>query len=172
MSLRRLKLDRIELFQLHRIDPKVPADEQFGLLRDLQMEGKVHHVGLSEVSVSDIEAARKVVRIVTVQNLYNLSERKAEPVVDYCDREGARLHPVVPDRERQAPRAGRRARRRREGSEGDPVAGRAGVAAPAHEGDDPHPPERRASGHLEENCGAAAVKLSDAQFERLKKIQS
>src|ERR1700733_3168901 len=83
MSLRRLKVDRIDLFQLHRIDPKVPADEQFGLLHDLQKEGKVRHVGLSEVSVHDVQAARKVVPIATVQNLYNLQVRKAETVLDY-----------------------------------------------------------------------------------------
>src|SRR5206468_4877596 len=71
MSLRRLGVDAIDLFQLHRVDPKVPADEQYGLLRDLQREGKVRHVGLSEVSVEQIEAARRIVPVVTVQNRYN-----------------------------------------------------------------------------------------------------
>jgi len=96
MSLRRLKVDRIDLFQLHRIDPKVPAGEQFGLLRDLQKEGKVRHVGLSEVSVAEIAAARKVVSVATVQNLYNLKNRSAEPVVDYCDAEGIGFIPWFP----------------------------------------------------------------------------
>ena len=76
MSLRRLRLERIELFQLHRIDPNAPAEDQFGLLRDLQREGKIRHVGLSEVGVAEIEAARRIVPIATVQNLYNLVERK------------------------------------------------------------------------------------------------
>lgn len=70
MSLRRLKLEAIDLFQLHRIDPKVPMEEQFGLLRDLQNEGKVRHVGLSGVQIADIETARRIVSIATVQNLY------------------------------------------------------------------------------------------------------
>src|SRR5262249_33089235 len=83
MSLRRLGLERIDLFQLHRIDPKVPADDQFGVLRDLQKEGKVRHVGLSEVNVPEIEAARRIVPIVTVQNQYNLAYRNYEDVLDY-----------------------------------------------------------------------------------------
>ena len=96
MSLRRLKLDRIDLFQLHRIDPKVPAEDQFGLLRDLQKEGKVRYVGLSEVKVAEIEAARRVVPIVTVQNLYNLGNRSSEDVLDYCTREQLGFIPWFP----------------------------------------------------------------------------
>jgi pyridoxine 4-dehydrogenase len=84
MSMRRLKVDRIDLFQLHRIDPKVPAKEQFELLRDLQKEGKVRHVGLSECSVADIDAAVKIVPIATVQNRYNLTDRGSEDVLDHC----------------------------------------------------------------------------------------
>jgi pyridoxine 4-dehydrogenase len=84
MSLRRLRVERIDLFQLHRIDPTVPAEDQFGLLRDLQSEGKVRHVGLSEVSVADIEAARRLVAIASVQNRYNLADRNSEGVLDYC----------------------------------------------------------------------------------------
>jgi pyridoxine 4-dehydrogenase len=83
-SLRRLKLDRIDLYQLHRIDPKVPADEQFGALQDFQREGLVRHIGLSEVSIEDVERARRVVPIVSVQNRYNVSDRKWEEEVDYC----------------------------------------------------------------------------------------
>jgi len=79
MSLRRLKVDAIDLFQLHRIDAKVPADEQFGFLADILAEGKAKSVGLSEVSVADLEAARKIVPITTVQNLYNLTTRQSEP---------------------------------------------------------------------------------------------
>ncbi len=96
MSLRRLKVERIDLFQLHRIDSKVPADEQFGLLRDLQQEGKVRYVGLSEVNIAEIEAARRVVGVVTVQNLYNLTTRKSEDVLNYCTREGIGFIPWFP----------------------------------------------------------------------------
>ncbi len=96
MSLRRLGLERIDLFQLHRIDPKVPADEQFGLLKDLQDEGKVRHVGLSEVSVDEIKAARKVVRIATVQNKYNVADRASEDVLDYCEQQNIGFLPWFP----------------------------------------------------------------------------
>jgi aryl-alcohol dehydrogenase-like predicted oxidoreductase len=84
MSLRRLKVDRIDLYQLHRIDPKVPAAETLGALRQLQKKGKIRHIGLSEVSVEEIRHARRVVEVVSVQNLYNLSNRKAAKVLAYC----------------------------------------------------------------------------------------
>lgn len=83
-SLKRLRLERIDLFQLHRIDPRVPAKEQFDVLAELQREGKVRHVGLSEVSVDDIEAARRVVPIASVQNRYNVNDREWDAVVEYC----------------------------------------------------------------------------------------
>ncbi|MDQ2677315.1 MAG: aldo/keto reductase [Actinomycetota bacterium] len=85
LSLRRLGLEQIPLFQLHRIDPAVPAEEQFGLLAELRDEGLVRHVGLSQVSVDEIEAARAVVPIVTVQNLYNLGDRSSEDVLEHCE---------------------------------------------------------------------------------------
>jgi pyridoxine 4-dehydrogenase len=96
MSLRRLGVERIDLFQLHRIDPKVPADDQFGVLRDLQKEGKIRHVGLSEVSVAEIEAARRIVTVATVQNQYNLAYRNYEDVLDYCTRENIGFIPWFP----------------------------------------------------------------------------
>jgi pyridoxine 4-dehydrogenase len=96
MSLRRLGVERIDLFQLHRIDPKVPAAEQFGVLRDLQREGKVHHVGLSEVNVAEIETARRIVPIATVQNRYNLVYRNSENVLDYCTGENIGFIPWFP----------------------------------------------------------------------------
>jgi pyridoxine 4-dehydrogenase len=96
MSLRRLGVERIDLFQLHRIDPTVPADDQFGLLSDLQKEGKIRYSGLSEVGVADIAAARRIVPIVTVQNRYNLTDRKSEDVLDYCTREGIGFIPWFP----------------------------------------------------------------------------
>lgn len=96
LSLRRLGQDALDLFQLHRIDPTVPADEQFGLLSDLLDEGKVRAVGLSEVSVPDIESARRTVTISTVQNLYNLSDRKSEAVLDYCQKESIGFIPWFP----------------------------------------------------------------------------
>lgn len=96
MSLRRLKVERIDLYQLHRIDPKVPADEQLGFLREMQQAGKIRHVGLSEVSVAEIEHARSIVDIVSVQNLYNLANRKSEDVLDYCAQHNLGFIPWFP----------------------------------------------------------------------------
>jgi pyridoxine 4-dehydrogenase len=95
-SLRRLRLDRIDLLQLHRIDPKVPLDDQVGALARLQQEGKIRHIGLSEVTVAQIEAARRIAEIVTVQNLYNLANRKSEDVLDYSEAEGIGFIPWFP----------------------------------------------------------------------------
>jgi pyridoxine 4-dehydrogenase len=96
LSLRRLGLERLDLFQLHRIDPLVPAEEQFGLLHDLIGEGKVAHVGLSQVTVAEIEAARKVVSVVSVQNLFNLTDRSSADVLAHCQAEGIGFIPWFP----------------------------------------------------------------------------
>ena len=95
-SLRRLRLDQIDLFQLHRIDPKVPADDQLGTLRDLQTEGKIRYVGLSEVSVAQIEHARKIVPIVTVQNRYSITDQAYNDVLEYCEQAGIGFIPWFP----------------------------------------------------------------------------
>src|SRR6478609_1177917 len=96
MSLRRLGLERIDLFQLHRIDEKVPLADQAGLLKDLLDEGKVGAVGLSEVSTEQLDEVRKTVDVATVQNQYNLAARDAEDVLDYCVREGIGFIPWAP----------------------------------------------------------------------------
>jgi aryl-alcohol dehydrogenase-like predicted oxidoreductase len=95
-SLRRLKLERIDLYQLHRIDPAVPAEDQLGTLKALQAQGKIKHVGLSEVSVAQIEHARKILPIVSVQNRYSLADRAAEDVLEYCERESIGFIPWFP----------------------------------------------------------------------------
>lgn len=95
-SLKRLKLDRIDLFQLHRIDPKVAVEDQIGALRELQSEGKIRHIGLSEVSVEQIETVRKMATVVSVQNRYNLTDRKSEDVLEYCTRENIGFIPWFP----------------------------------------------------------------------------
>jgi aryl-alcohol dehydrogenase-like predicted oxidoreductase len=95
-SLKRLRVERIDLWQLHRVDPKVPAQEQFEAVREFQREGLIRHVGLSEVTVADIERARKVLPIVSVQNLYNVTNRKWEDEVAYCEREGLAFIPWFP----------------------------------------------------------------------------
>ncbi|MCW2725184.1 MAG: aldo/keto reductase [Frankiales bacterium] len=96
MSLRRLDVERIDLWQLHRIDPKVAREEQFGVMKDLQAEGKIRHLGLSEVSVEEIEAAREYFEVVSVQNLFNLVTRTSEPVLDYCTQQGIAFIPWFP----------------------------------------------------------------------------
>ena len=96
LSLRRLGLERIDLFQLHRIDAKVPADEQFGLLADLVTEGKVAHVGLSQVTVPELRAAQAVVPVVSVQNLFNLTNRSSADVLAHCTTEGIGFIPWFP----------------------------------------------------------------------------
>ena len=96
MSLRLLKTDRIDLWQLHRIDAQVPVEESLGKIAELQKAGKIRHVGLSEVKAEEIEQARKIVEIVSVQNQYNLSDRKHEDVVDYCEKNGIAFIPWFP----------------------------------------------------------------------------
>jgi aryl-alcohol dehydrogenase-like predicted oxidoreductase len=95
-SLRRLRLDRIDLYQLHRIDPTVPAEDQLGTLKALQAEGKIKHVGLSEVNVRQIQHARTIVPIVSVQNRYSLADRGSEDVLEYCEKEKIGFIPWFP----------------------------------------------------------------------------
>jgi len=96
LSLRRLRLDRIDLYQLHRFDPVVPLEDTLGALKELQEAGKIRHIGLSEVSVKEIEQARKLVTVVSVQNLYNLSDRKHDDVVTYCEKNNLGFIPWFP----------------------------------------------------------------------------
>jgi aryl-alcohol dehydrogenase-like predicted oxidoreductase len=96
MSLRRLKVERIALWQLHRVDPKVPMEESLGAIKELQRQGKIHHVGLSEVSIEQIEHAKHILSIVSVQNRYNLSDRKHEKVLLYCQQHRLGFIPWFP----------------------------------------------------------------------------
>jgi aryl-alcohol dehydrogenase-like predicted oxidoreductase len=95
-SLRRLRLDRIDLYQLHRIDPRVPAEDQLGTLKDLQAQGKIRHIGLSEVTVRQIRHAQTIVSIVSVQNRYNLADRGSEDVLEYCEKRNMGFIPWFP----------------------------------------------------------------------------
>jgi pyridoxine 4-dehydrogenase len=96
MSLRRLKVERIDLWQLHRIDPRTDRDEQFREMKALQDDGLVRHLGLSEVSVEEIKAAQEVFEVTTVQNLYNLTNRQSEDVLQYCEEQGIGFIPWFP----------------------------------------------------------------------------
>jgi pyridoxine 4-dehydrogenase len=166
MSMRRLGVEQIDLWQLHRIDPKTPRDEQFGVIADMQREGLIRHVGLSEVSVADVEEARRHFAVVSVQNMYNLVTRQSEDVLEYCAREGIGFIPWYPLG------AGRLAR---EGTVLARVATKLG-ATPAQVALAwvlakslvmlPIPGTSRVS-HLEENVAAASIELGDDDFREL-----
>ena len=165
-SLKRLKLDRIDLYQLHRIDKRVPEDEQFGVMKELQDAGKIRHVGLSEVSVADIERARKVLPIATVQNRYNLVERQHEDVLDHCEREGIGFIPWYPLLTGKLADAGGALARTAErlGATAPQVAlawllARSRVMLPI--------PGTSKVKHLEENMRGAEIELTDEEFEAL-----
>lgn len=166
LSLRRLGVERLELFQLHRIDPKVPAAEQFGVLKQLIDQGKVRHVGLSETSVSEIKAARKVVPIVSVQNRYNLTERGSEAVLRYCEENDLGFIPWFPIASGALAKPGGLLDKLGKETGATPaqlalawLLRRSPVILPI--------PGTSTTKHLEENCGAASVQLTDAQFKQL-----
>ena len=96
MSLRRLKLERIDLYQLHRIDPRTPLEESLGALKKMQEQGKIRHIGLSEVTPAEIESARKIVEVVTVQNRYSLADRRHEETLAYCEKQRIGFMPWYP----------------------------------------------------------------------------
>ena len=163
MSLRRLGQESLDLFQLHRIDPQHDADEQFAVLRALLDEGKVQAVGLSEVTVIQIQAARKIVPIATVQNLYNMTNRKSEDVLHYCESQNIGFIPWFPVASGELAKSG---------GPVDALAARAGmtvaqlsltwllqrspVMMPI--------PGTTSVAHLEENVAAASMQLSDDVF--------
>jgi pyridoxine 4-dehydrogenase len=165
-SLRRLRLERIDLYQLARIDPAVPAAEQFGVLAELRAQGKIRHVGLSEVGVDQVAAAREIVPVASVQNRYSLADRAWEQVLDHCEREGIAFLPWFPLG------AGRLTQ---PGSALDEVAGRyqatpAQVALAWLLARSPVMlpiPGTSSVAHLEENLAAAALRLTGDEFQLL-----
>jgi aryl-alcohol dehydrogenase-like predicted oxidoreductase len=166
MSLRRLKVERIDLWQLHRIDPKTPRDEQFGVMADMLKEGLIRHAGLSNVGVQDIEAARKVFPVATVQNRYNLVDRSSEDVLDYCAANAIGFIPWFPLAAGNLARPGTAldAIVHKTGATPSQVAlawvlKRSPVMLPI--------PGTSQVAHLEENVRAAAIALSDADFQAL-----
>jgi pyridoxine 4-dehydrogenase len=165
-SLRRLRTDRISLYQLARIDPTVPATDQFGVLAELREEGKVRYVGLSEVGVDQVQAAQRVVPVASVQNRYSLADRAWEPVLDHCEGEGIAFLPWFPLGAGSLAEAGGAlgaVARRRQATPAQvalawllrrsavmlPISGTSSVA------------------HLEENLAAATLRLTDDEFQLL-----
>ncbi len=169
LSLRRLRLERIDLFQLHRIDPVVPLADQLGTLVDLQREGKVRHIGLSEVSVEEIRAAGETAEIATVQNLYNLANRKSEDVLDYCERASIGFIPWFPIATGELARPGGPLDGIAQQLDATPaqlalawLLRRSPVMLPI--------PGTSSVAHLEENVAAARIQLTDEQFEALARL--
>ncbi|KAB1912941.1 aldo/keto reductase [Micromonospora sp. AMSO31t] len=168
LSLRHLGLDCIPLYQLHRIDAKVPLEDQLGELALLQQEGKVRHIGLSEVTVAQIEAAAKITPVVSVQNLYNLADRSAEDVLDHCERNDLAFIPWFPIATGNLARPGGPLDAISTDHGATPaqlalawLLRRSPVVLPI--------PGTSSVAHLEENVAAAEVRLSDEEFEALAK---
>lgn len=168
LSLRRLKVERLDLLQLHRIDPLVPFQDQLGALAQLQAEGKVRHLGLSEVTVEQLEEARQVIEVVSVQNRYNLTDREHDAVLDHCSEQGIAFVPWLPVAL---------------GAHATPPKVLADIAAELdaaplqvslawllHRSPVMVPiPGTKSAGHLRENVESAQLRLSEDQLERLSK---
>ncbi len=166
MSLRRLRLERIDLYQLHRIDAKVPVEESLGALKDLQTAGKIRHIGLSEVSPEEIDRARKTVKIVSVQNRYNIGDRGHESTLQYCEKNNLAFIPWFPVA------AGKLLQ------PGGPLDSAAklhnvsvaqlSLAWLLHRSPVILPiPGTSSVKHLEENVSASALRLSDAEWQKI-----
>jgi pyridoxine 4-dehydrogenase len=171
MSLRRLGVDTIDLFQLHRIDPKFPAEDQIGELVALQQEGKIRHIGLSEVNVDQLEAARKIATIVSVQNMYNITSRSAEPVLEACEAQGIGFIPWFPLA--AGPLAAPGGPLQTIAAEHHATASQLALAWLLKRSPVMLPiPGTSKVAHLEENVAAANIELSDEEFETLSKAGS
>ncbi|KKW65001.1 oxidoreductase [Mycolicibacterium elephantis] len=171
MSLRRLGVDTIDLFQLHRIDDKFLLEDQLGELVALQQEGKIRHIGLSEVTVEQLEAAQKVADIVSVQNMYNLTTRTAEPVLKACEAQRIGFIPWFPLA--AGPLAAPDGPLQRIAADHDASPSQLALAWLLKRSPVMLPiPGTSKVAHLEENVAAAAIELSDAEFETLSKAGS
>jgi pyridoxine 4-dehydrogenase len=165
-SLRRLRVDRIDVYQLHSPDPKVPLEDSLGALRDLQEEGKIRHIGVSNVSLDELERARAVVDVVTVQNRYSLTDRHSEDVVEECERAGIGFIPWFPLAVGRLARPGGPLDELAQAHDATPsqlaiawLLARSPVMLPI--------PGTGSVEHLEENMGAAGLELDAREFERL-----
>lgn len=166
MSLRHLKLDRIELWQLHRFDPKVPVEDSLGAIKKLQAEGKIRFVGLSEVTVEQIEQASKVVQIVSVQNEYNLGNRKSEKVLDYCQEHNIGFIPWFPVAAGKLAQPG--GKLDEIAKKHDATVAQLSLAWLLHRSPVMLPiPGTSSVAHLEENLKAADLQLSDSEWQEL-----
>ncbi len=166
MSLRRLGVERLDLWQLHRIDAKVSVEESLGAIKKLQDDGKIRHVGLSEVTVEEIKQCREVVEVVSVQNMYNLVSRKSEDVLDYCEAEGIGFIPWFPIASGDLAKPGGVLDEisKKHGASPSQLAlawllRRSPVMLPI--------PGTSSLDHVADNCAAASVQLTDEEFQAL-----
>jgi aryl-alcohol dehydrogenase-like predicted oxidoreductase len=168
LSLRRLGLERIDLYQLHRIDPDVALSDQIGVLADLRAEGKIRHIGLSEVSVDEIERVRAITDVASVQNLYNVANRRAEPVLEYCERNGIAFIPWFPIATGELARPGGVLDEAARAHQATPA--QLALAWLLHRSPVMLPiPGTSTVEHLEENVAAAAITLESAEFDSIAK---
>ncbi len=166
MSLRRLGIEQIGLYQLHRIDDQVPVEDSLGALKELQDAGKIRHLGLSEVSVAEIEQARKVIDVASVQNLYNVGNRQSEEVLAYCERESIGFIPWFPVAAGDLAKPG--AILDEIAAEHDATHAQLALAWLLRRSPVLLPiPGTGSVAHLEENCAAGEVELTDAEYDAL-----
>ena len=166
MSLRWLKKERLDLWQLHRIDAKVPVEESLGAIKKLQEQGKIRFVGLSEVTVDEIKQARKVIDVVSVQNEYNISNRKSEVVLEYCDKEGLAFIPWFPVASGKLAQPGGKLDEL--AKKHDATVSQLSLAWLLHRSPVILPiPGTTSVEHLEQNVKAADLTLSDAEWNEL-----
>ena len=166
LSLRRLGVEQIDLWQLHRIDPEVPREEQFGAMKEMQDEGLIRHLGLSEVSVEEIKAAQEVFEVATVQNLYNVANRQSEDVLEYCEQEGIGFIPWFPLASGDLAKPGGVVAEIAEAHDATP--GQVALAWLLHRSEVMLPiPGTGSVEHLEENVAAAELELSDDELKQL-----
>jgi aryl-alcohol dehydrogenase-like predicted oxidoreductase len=166
MSLRFLKTERLELWQLHRIDPKTPVEESLGAMKKMQEAGKIRHIGLSEVKVPEIEQARKVVEIVSVQNKYNLGDRAHEDVLEYCEKNNIAFIPWFPVAAGELAKPG--GKLDEAAKKHDATVSQLSLAWLLHRSPVMLPiPGTSSVKHLEENMKAAELELSDAEWAEI-----
>src|SRR6202048_3813622 len=167
-SLRRLRLDRIDLYQLHRIDPKVPADDQLGTLKNLQAQGKIKYIGLSEVSVAQLQHAQKIVNVVSVQNRYSVTDRGSEDVLNYCEQQEIAFIPWYPLAAGRL--AGPRSPVGRVAKQLNATPSQVAIAWLLKRSPVMLPiPGTSKVQHLEENVAAAGLQIDDSEFKALQR---
>jgi aryl-alcohol dehydrogenase-like predicted oxidoreductase len=168
MSLRRLKLERIELYQLHRIDAQVPVEVSLGELKKMQQEGKIRHIGLSEVSVQEIERAQRTVPIVSVQNKYNIADRTHEGVLKFCEKQGIGFIPWFPMEQGKLNKPGSVLEQAAKAHK--VTTAQLAIAWLLHHSPVMLPiPGTSSVKHLEENVAAAEIKLTESEWQSLER---